>query len=143
MMKIIAQDERMKLNYTLIASIKGIGKVNGLMTIAHTKNFTSFSNPRRYAVYVGVVPFDHSSATSMRGIKRVSHIAIKELKQELSQAARSAIVWDKEMNAYAENKLKVKCYKIVLNNVKFKLILRMFAVVKKGEMYVENYRNAA
>ena len=143
MMKIIAADELMKMNFTLITSIKGIGKVNALMTIAYTENFTSFSNPRSYAVYVGVVPFDHSSGTSIRGRKRVSQIANKELKQELNQAARSAMVWDKEMNSYAENKLKTKCYKIVLNNIKFKLILRMFAVVKKGEMYVENYRNAA
>ena len=143
MMKIIALDEQMKINYALITSIKGIGKVNGLMTIAYTENFTSFSNPRSYAVYVGVVPFDHSSGTSIHGRKRVSHIANKELKQELNQAARSALVWDKEMNNYATNKLKTKCYKIVLNNIKFKLILRMFAVVKKGEMYVENYRNVA
>lgn len=143
MMKIIAGDELMKMNFTLITSIKGIGKVNALMTIAYTENFTSFSNPRSYAVYVGVVPFEHSSGTSIRGRKRVSQIANKELKQELNQAARSAMVWDKEMNNYAENKLKTKCYKIVLNNIKFKLILRMFAVVKKREMYVENYRNAA
>jgi transposase len=143
MMKIIAADELMKMNFTLITSIKGIGKVNALMTIAYTENFTSFSNPRSYAVYVGVVPFDHTSGTSIRGRKRVSHLANKELKQELNQAARSAMVWDKEMNNYADNKLKTKCYKIVLNNIKFKLILRMFAVVKKGEMYVDNYRNAA
>jgi hypothetical protein len=30
-----------------------------------------------------------------------------------------------------------------LNNVKFKLILRMFSLVKRGEKYVENYRKAA
>ena len=143
MMKIVAGDELMKMNFTLITSIKGIGKVNALMTIAYTENFTSFSNPRSYAVYVGVVPFEHSSGTSIRGRKRVSQLANKELKQELNQAARSAMTWDKEMNSYAENKMKTKCYKIVLNNIKFKLILRMFAVVKKGEMYVENYRNAA
>ena len=143
MMKIVSHDEQMKINYALITSIKGIGKVNGLMTIAYTENFISFSNPRSYAVYVGVVPFDQSSGTSIHGRKRVSHIANKELKQELNQAARSAMVWDKEMNSYAVNKLKTKCYKIVLNNIKFKLILRMFAVVKKGEMYVENYRNVA
>jgi transposase len=143
MMQIIVQDEEMHLNFALITSIKGIGKVNGLMTIAYTENFTSFSNPRSYAVYVGVIPFDHSSGTSIRGRKRVSHIANKELKQELNQAARSAMVWDKEMNNYAENKMKTKCYKIVLNNIKFKLILRMFAVVKKGEKYVDNYKNVA
>jgi transposase len=143
MMQIVMNDEEMYLNFTLITSIKGIGKVNGLMTIAYTENFGSFSNPRSYAVYVGVIPFDHSSGTSIRGRKRVSHIANKELKQELNQAARSAIQWDKEMTAYAERKMETKCYKIVLNNVKFKLILRMFAVVKKGEMYVDNYKKVA
>jgi len=143
MMRIVARDQLMNTNFSLITSIKGIGKVNALMTIAYTENFTSFINPRSYAVYVGVIPFDHSSGISIRGRKRVSHIANKELKQELNQAARSAIAWDKELNAYAVNKMKTKCYKIVLNNVKFKLILRMFAVVKKGELYVDYYKNVA
>jgi len=143
MLNIVAQDEKISINYSLITSIKGIGKINGSMTIAFTENFTSFTNPRSYAVYVGVVPFDHSSGISIKGRKRVSHIANKELKQELNQAARSAMEWDKEMRSYGEEKLKTKCYKIVFNNIKFKLILRMFAVVKREEIYVENYRNVA
>jgi transposase len=143
MMKIVSTDEKINFNYRLITSIRGIGKVNGLMTIAYTENFTSFDNPRSYAVYVGVVPFDHSSGSSIKGRKRVSHIANKELKQELNQAARSAMQWDKELNTYGQRKLQTKCYKVVLNNIKFKLILRMFAVVKKGEMYVDNYNKAA
>ncbi|MEJ7736115.1 MAG: transposase [Chitinophagaceae bacterium] len=142
MMKIVAKDEKISTNYMLITSIRGIGKVNGLMTIAYTENFTSFDNPRSYAVYAGVVPFDFSSGTSIKGRKRVSHIANKELKQELNQAARSAMQWDKEISSYGQRKLQTKCYKIVLNNIKFKLILRMFAVVKKGEMYVDNYKKA-
>jgi len=143
LLNIVLQDEEININYNLITSIKGIGKINGLMTIAYTENFTSFSNPRSYAVYVGVVPFDHTSGTSIRGRKRVSHIANKELKQELNQAARSALEWDKEMKIYGERMLQKKCYKIVLNNIKFKLILRMFAVVRNGEMYVDHYRNVA
>lgn len=143
LLKAVAADEKMHTNYTLLSSIKGIGKINALMTIAYTENFVSFTNPRSYAVYVGVIPFDHSSGTSIKGRKRVSHIANKELKQELNQAARSAMEWDKEMKQYGENKMKTKCYKVVLNNIKFKLILRMFAVVKKGEMYVDNYQHAA
>ncbi len=98
MMKIVAKDEKINTNYMLITSIRGIGKVNGLMTIAYTENFTSFDNPRSYAVYVGVVPFDYSSGTSIKGRKKVSHIANKELKQELNQAARSAMQWDKEIS---------------------------------------------
>ena len=141
--ELIHNDEALLRNYSLLKSIRGIGNVNAWMTIAFTENFTSFTNPRSYAVYVGVIPFDHSSGTSIKGRKRVSHIANKELKQELNQAAKSAIQWDKEMRAYADKKLLTKHYGIVLNNVKFKLILRMFAVVKRGENYVDNYTIAA
>lgn len=142
-MNLINKDEKMKLNYKIITSIKGIGMVNALMTIAYTENFISFDNPRKYAVYAGVVPFDHDSGTSVKGRKRVSNLANKELKQELNQAAKTAIIYDKDLKEYAEKKLQVKCYGIVLNNVKFKLILRMFSLVKRGELNVENYKKAA
>ena len=102
-----------------------------------------FDSARSYAVYVGVVPFDNSSGTSLNGKKRVSNLANKELKQELNQAARVAMEWDKDLKQYAQNKLKTKPYKLVLNNVKFKLILRMFSLVKRGEFYVDNYQFAA
>jgi transposase len=141
--ELIHNDEALLRSYSLLKSIRGIGNVNAWMTIAFTENFTSFTNPRSYAVYVGVIPFDHSSGRSIKGRKRVNHIANKELKQELNQAAKSAIQWDKEMRAYADKKLLTKHYGIVLNNVKFKLILRMFAVVKRGENYVDNYTIAA
>jgi transposase len=141
--ELIKGDELMWQNYRIITSIKGIGEVNGWMTIAHTENFTSFPNARAYGVYVGVIPFGHTSGTSIKGRKRVSHLANKELKSELSQAAKAAITHDREMHDYAERKLKNKDYGVVLNNVKFKLILRMFSLVKRGEMYVENYRRSA
>lgn len=141
--QLIEADEAIKINYNLLTSIRGIGMVNALMTIAYTENFTSFDDGRSYAVYVGVIPFDYSSGTSIRGRKKVSHLANKELKSELSQAAKSAMQWDKELRQYAENKLKQKDYGVVVNNVKFKLILRMFAVVKRQSKYVDNYRAAA
>jgi transposase len=141
--ELIKEDESMLLNYRIITSIKGIGPVNALMTIAYTENFTSFTNPRAYAVYAGVIPFDNSSGTSIKSRRRVSHLANKEVKQELNQAAKTAINWDKDLSEYATRKLKNKPYPLVLNNVKFKLILRMFSLVKRGEKYVDNYRKAA
>jgi transposase len=141
--KVIEEDASLYSNYLLLKSIKGIGNVNAWMTIAYTENFTSFASARSYAVYVGVIPFDNSSGTSLRGRKKVSQIAHKELKQELNQAAKAAVQWDHELKAYAQRKLKNKHYAVVLNNVKFKLILRMFAVVKRGENYVDNYTKAA
>lgn len=140
---LILADEAILRNYTLLLSVRGIGKINAAMTIAYTENFTAFSNARSYAVYVGVVPFEYSSGTSINGRKRVSPIANKELKQELNQAAKSAIQWDEETKLYAQRLIDKKHYRIILNNVKFKLITRMFAVVKKGELYVDKYKNVA
>ncbi len=142
-MELIKNNDELLRNYRILTSIKGIGNVNAWMTLAYTENFLRFTDPRPYAVYVGVVPFDHTSGTSIRGRKRLSHLAHKEIKQELNQAAKTAIIHDPEIKAYAERKLKSKVYPLVLNNVKFKLILRMFALVKRGENYVENYQRAA
>jgi transposase len=140
---IIKSSAPLLLNYRIITSIKGIGPVNAWMTIAYTENFTSFPDARHYAVFVGVIPFEHTSGTSIKGRRRTSHLANKELKQELNMAARAAIGHDPEIREYAERKLKNKEYGLVLNNVKFKLILRMFALVKRGEMFVENYKRVA
>jgi len=107
------------------------------------KTSISFTDARKYAVFVGVVPFEHTSGTSVNGKKRISQMANKELKQELNKAAKAAITHDPEMRSYAGRKLKNKHYKIILNNVKIKLILRMFSLVKRGELYVENYKKAA
>lgn len=143
LVQVVEADELLRKTYMLLTSIKGIGPVNALMTIAFTENFTSFTNARSYAVYVGVVPFDHRSGTSLKGRKSVSPLAQKELKQELNQAAKSALQFDGQLKTYATRKLQNKPYGLVLNNVKFKLILRMFAVVKRGEKYVANYQAAA
>lgn len=140
---LILSEHALTINYTLLLSVRGIGKINAAMTIAYTENFTAFSNARSYAVYVGVVPFEYSSGTSINGRKRVSQIANKELKQELNQAAKSAIQWDEETKIYAQRLIEKKHYRIILNNVKFKLITRMFSVVKKGELYVDIYKKSA
>lgn len=142
-MQLVKNDEAMLCNYRIITSIKGIGNINAWMTLAYTENFTGFTTPRKYAVYAGVIPFSHRSGTSIKQRDRVSHLANKEIKQELNQAAKTAIVHDPELRAYAERKLVNKSYPLVLNNVKFKLILRMFALVKRQEKYVENYKRAA
>lgn len=142
-MEIIRSDHALMQTYRIITSIRGIGNVNAWMTIAYTENFTSFTDARKYAVYVGVVPYEHTSGTSIKGRKRVSHLAHKDIKQELNQAAKTAIRHDPELRAYAERKLKNKAYPLVLNNVKFKMILRMFSLIKRGERFVDNYQRAA
>lgn len=144
MQEVIAHEPALCKNYQLLLSIKGIGEVNAISTIIHTDNFAAFETARKYACYLGIAPFEHTSGTSIKRKPRVSHIGAKLLKADLSQAAKSAVVWDKELKGYYERKRKEgKAYGVVLNAVKFKLVCRMFAVVRRGTPFVDlaTYKN--
>lgn len=137
MEELICSDMSIKKNYDLLLSIVGIGMVNAITTIVNTENFTSFQNARQYACYVSVAPFEHSSGSSIHGQTRVSKNGDKQAKADLSQAAKSAATWDKEMKRYFERKKEQgKPYGKIMNAIKFKLIERMFAVINRGTPFV-------
>lgn len=140
MIDIINKDEDLKKTYDLITSVVGIGPITAIDTIVYTNNFQNFSTPRQYASFIGVAPFDHTSGTSVNGRTRVSKFCRKQQKTSITMAARSAIVNDPWMKNYYRRKMKEKGeqrnqHGVVLNAVKFKLILRMFSVVKSGTPY--------
>jgi transposase len=142
--KIIKADGGLNRNYQLITSIPGIGPVNGWSTIAYTENFESFESGRKYGAYCGVVPYEHSSGKSIRGKSRVSHMANKTIKADLGMAAKAAVSHDAEIREYYQRRASMgKHHMGIMNEVKFKLILRMFAVVNKGQAYVKNQKLAA
>jgi transposase len=137
--KLLNEQQAMNKTFELLTSIPGIGKVNAWQTIASTENFERFANARAYGAYIGVVPYEHSSGTSIRGRSRVSQMANKGLKADLSMAARAAVLHDEEMRAYYQRRAAMgKKHMSIMNEVKFKLVLRMFAVVNKGAEYVKN-----
>ena len=142
--KIIKANEAINRNFQLITSIPGIGEVNGWMTIAYTENFECFPDGRAYGAYIGVVPYEHSSGTSIRGKSRISHMANKPLKGDLTMAAKASVQHDPEMRKYYERRIEAgKQHMSIMNEVKFKLVLRMFAVVNKGDFYVKNQKLVA
>lgn len=140
MERIISADETLSKNYNLVRSVKGIGLINAVNTVVYTNNFTSFQNARQYACYAGIAPFEHTSGTSVRGRTTVSKLGNHQLKCELTMAARSAIQNDPWIRNYYKRKMAEKgnvssAYGVVMNAIKFKLVVRMFSVVKSGEPY--------
>lgn len=141
MEELIRSDDAFINNYIVLTSIKGIGPVNAINTLLHTNNFTCFENARQYACYLGIAPFEHSSGTSIRGRTRVSKQGNKALKADLTQAAKSAVQWDTELKEYyLRKRAQGKEHWVVMNAVKFKLVCRMFAVVKRGTSWVDMKR---
>jgi transposase len=134
---LIESDASVRKNFELLTSIIGIGMVNAVTTIVHTENFISFDNARQYACYVSVAPFEHSSGSSIRGRTAVSRMGDRQAKADLTEGAKAAIVHDSELRLYYERKKKQgKAHGVILNAVKFKLIERMFAVVRRGTPFV-------
>jgi transposase len=140
MMECIRQDAELYKNYTLLVSIKSIAFVNATSMIIHTGNFSRITDPRRYASYVGVVPFGKTSGTSVRIKPKVSNVANREIKALLTQAAKCAIKHNTELREYYKRKVaEGKSEWLVINNVKNKLIARCFAVIQRQEPYQEVY----
>jgi transposase len=142
--KIIKQDEDISKNYSLILSVKGVGKILGFFLIGYTANFTQFSNARSFACYAGIAPFENSSGT-IKGRSRVHPFANKQLKTLLNLAASSVIQTKGEYSIYYNrrvNELK-KSPMSTLNIIRNKIIFRVFAVVQRETPYVDLLKFAA
>ena len=134
---VIDTDPAIKRNYDLLTSIIGVGIVVAVTTIVLTENFTTFTDPRKYASYIAIAPFPHESGTSVRGATRVSKQGFRQAKADLSISVLNAITHDAELREYWQRKkAEGKHTGVILNAVKFKIVLRMFAVVKRGKPYV-------
>ena len=134
---VLDTDDAIKQNYNLLISIVGVGLVVAVTTIVLTENFTTFTNPRKYASYIAIAPFPHESGTSVRGATKVSKQGFRQAKADLSISVLSAISHDPDIKDYwLRKKTEGKHTGTILNAIKFKLVLRMFAVVKRGTPYV-------
>ena len=129
--------------FTQVTSVTGIGRVTAATIIADTNEFKDYPHGKKYACAVGVVPFAHQSGKSIKGKPRVSHLANKTMKTLLHMAACSAVSTPGELKAYYERKLAQGKHKMsVLNAVRNKLVLRIFAVVREQRKYEKIYPHA-
>ena len=141
---IFAENVELNNQRKLITSIPGIGKNTALYLILSSNQFKNFSEWRKMACYAGIVPFDYSSGTSIRGKKKVNHYADKKLKSLLYMCALSSITHNKELKQYYHKKKQEgKHNMLIINNVKSKLLARVFAVINRNEPYVETQKWAA
>jgi transposase len=144
MLAIIASEEKLSQQYKLLTSIPGIGRQTAIYVLMATKGFEAFENWRQLACYAGVAPFPYQSGTSIRGRNKVHPLADKKLKSLLNMCALVAIRHDKELKTYYERKLEEgKPKMLVINNVRCKLLARVFAVINRNTLFVNTYKFAS
>lgn len=142
--EVIKENPLMKQQYQLIQSIPGVGIQTTVYLIAATKCFQSFSDWRKLACYAGVAPFEYSSGSSIRGRTKVNHMADKKMKSLLNMCALSAKKHDTQLKEYYERKVKEgKNPMLVMNNLRCKILSRVFAVINRQTPFVNINKFAA
>jgi transposase len=141
--ELIKQDHSVSAQMKSATSVTGVGPITALNMIITTGEFQRIREPRKYACYSGIAPFEHRSGSSIRGKTRVSKMANMSVKRLLHMAAMAAIKHNPELKAFYERKTAEGKNKMsVINAVRNKLISRVFACVNAGRTYQKNYANA-
>lgn len=144
MKTLIREDETLCEQQQLLKSIPGIGEVTSIYHLMVTKGFTAFTSGRKFACYSGVAPFEHSSGTSVKGKTRVSHLADKKMKSLLHLVSLTAIKYDAELKEYyTRKKAEGKHTMLVLNNIKCKIVYRIFAVIQRQSNFINLHKFAS
>ena len=137
---LIKTDTKLKRYFELVCSVRGIGLIVGVNLIVASNEFISIDDPKKMACQCGVAPFKKESGTSYRSRPRVSHRANKHLKALLHLAAMSAISGQGELRDYYLRKVEEGKNKMaVINAVRNKIILRVFACIRDNRKYQNSY----
>jgi len=142
--EVIKSNDQLSKQDQLVKSIPGIGAQTSAYLIIATKGFSSFDNWRKFACYCGVAPFEFSSGSSVRGKTKVNHMADKKMKSLLQMCVLTAIKYDPQLKEYYNiKKAEGKNSMLVMNNIRCKLISRVFAVIIRGTPYINTYKFAS
>jgi transposase len=134
---IITNNEQLKQQYELVKSIPGVGEQTAVYFIIATKGFKAFKTWRKFACYSGVAPFEYSSGSSVRGRTKINHLADKKMKTLLQMCAMTSIKYDPQLKEYYKKKKEEgKNGMLILNNIRCKIISRVFAVINRKTPYV-------
>jgi len=137
---LIQQDPNFKQMFKLMNSVPGIGPVIAREIIIATSGFSDFlpNQAKQFARYAGVTPKDKQSGIRARS-KKTTKRGNKKLKALLTMGATALIGGQSDLGFYYSKKIALgKKHFSVINAMRNKLILRVFAVVRNQIMYDEN-----
>ncbi len=142
MKKLIEEDAELSQLFKWIISVEGVGPVATRELLIATQGFKRFrpNQAKAFAKFIGVVPTKKwesgKKKKRARTSKRMQH---KRLKSILTLGASSLIRTNNELGHYYRRKLEEgKPPLSIINAMRNKIILRVFAVVRNQVMYKKN-----
>ena len=137
----IDSSEDLANTFKKITSVKGVGLMIAVSMMVYTNNFTAFDDPRKFNCFAGLAPFGYSSGSSITGKTRTSSLRNRTMKTLLFNGANTAIMHDHDLKKYYHRKKNEgKKHLTIINAVACKMVARIFAVVKREELYLNLVR---
>ncbi len=134
--EIIKQDKDLSKTEKQMRSVAEVGEILCWSFLVKTNKFNTITDPRKFACYSGVLPFENSSGTSIFGRNRVSIFADKTMKKLLHMGVLSAIRMENDLAIYYRRKVEEGKNKMaVLNALRNKIIHIIFALIKNQNFY--------
>jgi transposase len=131
----INKHEELKKNKELLKSIPGVGKViaTRILMVIGSRDFKSAS---QCSAYLGLVPVEHESGSSIRGRPRLSKAGNPIIRAKLYMAAVVAIQHNPDINAqYERLTARGKSKMSALGAAMRKLVQICFGVLKHQQTY--------
>ena len=125
----------LRRDYTLLTSIKSVGPQLGMhmLVVLRSHNFVS---AEQAAAFLGVVPIEKRSGTSVRRRPRMSKIGPPQLRAKLYMSALCGKIYNKRMrNIYDEMCLRGKPKMVAIGALMRKLVHWCYGVLKTGTVF--------
>jgi transposase len=140
--KLIKQDPTIFQKANYLDSIPGYGMLLTAHLLVITENFTKIQKPKRLAAFIGIVPYQHQSGTSVSKKARIRYFGPGPSRKLLRLAAQSVATHDVTFRRYYLRKLaQGKARALVLNNIANKLLKVACAIVRNNTQYIKEYRS--
>ena len=135
---LIKSDDHLARLFQIITSVSHVGRITAIQMIICTNEFKDIKDPKKFACYAGVAPFKKESGR-FKGRAKVSPLANKKMKSLLHICAISALRGKNELKLYYDRKVaEGKPKMAVINAIRNKIILRVFACINENRLYTQD-----
>ncbi len=125
----------LRRDYTLLTSIKWVGPQLGMHMLVVLRSH-NFASAEQAAAFLGVVPIEKRSGTSVRSRPRMSKIGPPQLRAKLYMSALCGKIYNKRMrNIYDEMCLRGKPKMVAIGALMRKLVHWCYGVLKTGTVF--------
>ena len=131
--KIVNGSEKLKKQFDILTSIKGVGSKTALTILADMPDVDKFEDAKQYAAFVGVTPSHFQSGTSVNGRSRISKMGSPRIRKVLYMSALVTKNSNEHFEKFVQKlQKKGKAAKVIIVAVMRKLMHIFYGMLKNN-----------